>query len=29
MQDYSGLEKLLVLINVVLFAASFSAQNCD
>ena len=29
LQDYSGLEKMLVLINVVLFGASLSAENID
>lgn len=29
LQDYSGLEKLLVLINVVLFTASLNADNVD
>jgi hypothetical protein len=29
LQDYSALEKMLVLINVVLFGASLSAENVD
>ena len=29
MQDYSALEKMLVLINVILFGASLSAENVD
>ena len=29
LQDYSGLEKMLVLINIVLFGASLSAENID
>ena len=29
LQDYSGLEKMLVLINIVLFSASLSAENID
>ena len=29
LQDYSSLEKMLVLINVVLFTTSLSAENVD
>ena len=29
LQDYTSLEKILVLINVVLFSASLSAENVD
>ena len=29
LQDYTGLEKILVLINLTLFGASLSAENLD